>query len=46
MARYGIDFEGLCDSFPQFSGKDIEAIFVRIRKSIGGWSTPMAEIKV
>ncbi len=35
LARCGIDFEGLCDSFPQFSRKDIEAVFVRIRNSIG-----------
>jgi hypothetical protein len=45
MARCGIDFEGLCDSFPQFSRKDIETIFVKIRQSIGGWSTPVLEIK-
>ena len=45
MARCGIDFEGLCDSFPQFSRKDIEAIFVKIRKSIDAWSTPVPEIK-
>ncbi len=46
MARCGIDFEGLCDLFPQFSRKDIEVIFVKIRRSIGGWSTTLPEIKV
>ena len=45
LARCGIDFEGLCDSFPQFAKKDIEAIFVKIRQSIGGWSVPVPEIK-
>ena len=33
LARCGIDFEGLCDSFPKFARKDIEAIFVKIRQS-------------
>ena len=45
LARCGIDFEGLCDSFPQFSRKDIEAIFENIRNTIGGWSFPVPEIK-
>ena len=45
MARCGIDLEGLFAAFPKFSEEEIEEIFVKTRQSIGGWSTPVPEIK-
>ena len=45
MARCGIDFEGLCASFPKFPREEIEKIFIVSRESIGLWSAPVTEIK-
>ena len=45
MARCGIDLEGLCASFPKFSKEEVKEIYVQTRKSIGGWSSPVPEIK-
>ena len=35
MARCGIDFEGLCASFPKFPREKIEKTFIVTRESIG-----------
>ena len=35
MARCGIDFDGLCKSFPNFPIDEVERIFMRVRKCTG-----------
>lgn len=33
MARCGIDFDGLCNTFPKFPIEEIERIYMQVRKS-------------
>lgn len=32
MARCGIDFDGLCKSFPKFPIEEIEKVYMQVRK--------------